>query len=289
MRVALADQRAHRRVARVDGERALGAAGPQEDRRGQPAVARLVHRRVLGEQQPLLLKGLRHLRLGVLERFPTETWPLRSRSAASSLNASTKNSGNCVSFRSPPVLVAVTTTRPGAAIAGRNAPLELVVLTNATRCADSLPSSFAQSATVRSGPGRLNAACVPLKLPWPISRTTTLVVRLARARRGRRTPWSTPSRVAWLVGEKRDVGVGDGVLLLRGVDEARRPLLKLLRVLLVARHAGDDEQMGLLRNRAPQRTQHEDTRPQTTIERRAAPSSQSEESSLRCSARPLRC
>src|SRR5262249_25328763 len=79
----------------------------------------------------------------------SDTWPLRSRSADGSLKAATKNSGNCVSFRSPPVLVAVITTRPGAAIAGRKAPLELLVLMNPTCCAGSLSSSFDHSATVR--------------------------------------------------------------------------------------------------------------------------------------------
>jgi len=39
--------------------------------------------------------------------------------------------------------------------------------------------------------------------------------------------------------EQRDVRFGDGVLLLRGVDERRGPLLEFLRVLLVARDAGD--------------------------------------------------
>jgi hypothetical protein len=57
------------------------------------------------------------------------------------------------------------------------------------------------------------------------------------------------------VGEVGDVGLGDGVLLLRGVDEAGRPLLELLRVLLVARDAGDDEQVRLL-SEGGRRTQH---------------------------------
>src|SRR6185503_14671727 len=126
---------------------------------------------------------------------PIDTWPLRSRSAAVSANASTKNSGKTVSLRSPPVLVAVTTTRPGADTAGRNAPLELAVLTNATRCDDSLPSRRDQSATVKSGPGRLKAASVPLKLPWPISSTTTASFGLARAAISVNA-FSTPSRVA---------------------------------------------------------------------------------------------
>ena len=55
--------------------------------------------------------------------------------------------------------------RPGAATAGRKAPLELVVLMKATFCADSFFSSDTQSATVISGPGMLKAATVPSKLP----------------------------------------------------------------------------------------------------------------------------
>ena len=68
-RVLLVDERLHRRIAQVDGERRLGAAGAEKHRRRQPALAAVVQRRVLGEQQPFLLKGLRHLRLRVLERL----------------------------------------------------------------------------------------------------------------------------------------------------------------------------------------------------------------------------
>ena len=57
------------------------------------------------------------------------------------------------------------------------------------------------------------------------------------------------------VGEIDDVGIRDGVLLLRGVDEARRLLLKLRRMLLVARHAGDHEQVRLL-SKSGRLTQH---------------------------------
>ncbi len=64
--------------------------------------------------------------------------------------------------------------------------------------------------------------------------------------------------------EQRDVGFGNGVLLLRGVDERRGPLLELLRVLLVARDAGDDEDVGLLcasrRCRQDQPRKHESTK-----------------------------
>jgi hypothetical protein len=67
------NQRAHRRIAGVDRERILGASGPEEDRRGEVALAgaagALVEGGVLGEQQPFLLKRLHDLRLGVLERF----------------------------------------------------------------------------------------------------------------------------------------------------------------------------------------------------------------------------
>jgi hypothetical protein len=52
-----------------------------------------------------------------------------------------------------------------------------------------------------------------------------------------------------LVGQERNVRVRRRVLLLRRLDEARRPGLKLRRVLFVPRHAGDHQQMRLLRKR----------------------------------------
>ena len=112
-------------------------------------------------------------------------------------------------MRSPPVLVAVTTTRPGAVIGWRNAPLELAVLMNATRCAESLPTSFAHSSAFRSGPGRLNAAVLPLKLPWPMSSTTTPSFGFARAAMSA-TAFSTHSRAARR--SDRDVMFASGTL-----------------------------------------------------------------------------
>jgi hypothetical protein len=63
-----------------------------------------------------------------------EIRPFRSASAAGLVRPSTRCSGKRVSFRSPPVFVAVTIVRPGPASTGRKAPLELAVLTKTICC-----------------------------------------------------------------------------------------------------------------------------------------------------------
>ncbi len=125
--------------------------------------------------------------------------PFRSRSAASLSSASTKYWANRVSLRSPPVLVAVTIVRPGllerlhegAARTGRVDEDDALV--------GELIEQLPQSATVRSGPGRLNAASLPSKLPCPMSSTNTSSPGLALAAASV-TAFVTFSRVdrAWM-------------------------------------------------------------------------------------------
>src|SRR6185436_7940774 len=55
-RVLLVAELLHLRVGKIDGERAFGAAGAEEQRRGQPALAAVLHHGVLGEEQAFLLE-----------------------------------------------------------------------------------------------------------------------------------------------------------------------------------------------------------------------------------------
>ena len=70
---------------------------------------------------------------------------------------------------------------------------------------------------------------------------------------------ANPRRIALdLVRQVGDGGVGESALLLRRVDERRRPLVKLRAVLRVALDAGDHEQVRVLRgDRARHRAQAE--------------------------------
>ena len=125
-----------------------------------------------------------------------------------------------------------------------SAPLELAVLTNTTRSTCSVPSSRAKSSAVRSGPGRLNVATLPSKLPWPMSSTKTSSSDRAFAARSaerllipslrRRALQSARDRPRAFPPDTMMLPSGNPVLLLRRVDEARRQLMEELRVLLVA-------------------------------------------------------
>ena len=174
-RVPLLDERADRRIAGVDLERAPAPAPETAWRPAGPFTPSSIVACSVSSS-PFCSNAFVTFDFAYSNASAIETWPLRSRSAASSLKASTKYSGNRVSFRSPPVFVAVTTTRPGAATVGRKAPLELAVLTNATRC-DGTCRAAGRIGGVRSGPGRLKAAWRPSKLPWPISRIDDGLVR----------------------------------------------------------------------------------------------------------------
>jgi hypothetical protein len=74
-------------------------------------------------------------------------------------------------------------------------------------------------------------------------------------------------RRSGLDARRREVGlvakVGDGVVgqppaLFRGVDDRRRPLVKLVRVLVVSADARDDEEMGVLGCRWPRGREDEE-------------------------------
>ena len=136
------------------------------------------------------------------------------------------------------------TTRPGAATVGRNAPLALLVLTKATRCDGSLPRSLAQSAAVRSGPGRLSRLRA-VEAAVADQQDDDGVARLDARGQLRERLLDAVFR-GRAIREHGDVRVGDRVLFLRGVDERRRPLRELLRMLLVAGDAGNHQQVRLL-------------------------------------------
>ena len=87
-------------------------------------------------------------------------------------NASTKYPPNTEALRSPPVRVAVITTRFSPDSFSTNGPLALAVLTNVTCPTSSRSSNPAKSSADRSRPGRLMRA-VSAKLPWPNSTMTT--------------------------------------------------------------------------------------------------------------------
>src|SRR5262249_38338519 len=67
----------------------------------------------------------------------------------------------------------------------------------------------------------------------------------------------------------RNVGLGDRVFLLRGVDERRSPLRELLGVIVVAGYTGDDEDVGLLgerrHRRKPTTQERSANEPQSTL------------------------
>ena len=143
------------------------------------------------------------LRLRVLERLarPTRGRCDRDRRPAS-LKASTKNSGNCVSLRSPPVLVAVTTTRPGRgdgrqerAARARRVDERDALRRQLRRAASSSPRRSGP------GPGRLNAACRAVEAAVADQQDDDRVARLARAPARSANAFSTPALRRLLVGE----------------------------------------------------------------------------------------
>ena len=231
----LLDERRSAGIGDVDVQRARRRGRSEKQRRRQLAFAAVVERRVLGQDVALLLEGLlRPSRVAKSNASSTETRPLRSRSAAvvgERLDEELREAR----------LVALAAglgrgddrSVPAPRAPGRNAPLELAVLTNATCWVEACRAAWRSPATVRSGPGRLNAACRPSKLPWPNSRMNTSSLGFdPRGEVGERLrPRSSSAARAGsrsLVREQRDVGVGHAVLLLRRVDERRRPLVKLL-------------------------------------------------------------
>ena len=83
--------------------------------------------------------------------------------------------------------------RPGPDNASMNGPLALAVLTRTTRRGASRCMNGSKSAAVMSGPGRLNLATFPSKLPCPIS--TTKIVSSGPALANLPNAFATSSRV----------------------------------------------------------------------------------------------
>ena len=112
-----------------------------------------------------------------------------------------------------------------------------------------LASSGLKSAGVMSGPGRLNLASRPSKLPWPISVTKTTSSGPPAWRR-RRAPWrslpasrgrSRPCRLPRLHRPDNEPLARDAEPLGR-LRELRAPLMEQLAVLGIAGQAHDDQQ-----------------------------------------------
>src|SRR5215204_5091666 len=81
--------------------------------------------------------------------------------------------GKRVAFCSRPLRVAVTTTRPLPESGLMNSPLALAKLKTTTRRAARSPMRLPYSAAEMSGPTRLNLACAPSNVPWPMKKTKT--------------------------------------------------------------------------------------------------------------------
>ncbi len=99
-----------------------------------------------------------------------ETRVFLSRSAAGAFSACTNPSANTVAYFCAGVLVDVMMIRRSPVSPAANGKLALELLTKTTRDRMGVSTAF-QSATVRSGPTRLNFAVVPSAVPCPISMT----------------------------------------------------------------------------------------------------------------------
>ena len=247
------------------------ASMPSWRRRGTPspraALAAVFERRMLGQQQPFLLKRLRHLRLGVFERFAD-----RHVAVAIAIGGLVVECRHEVLGEVGVVPLAAGlrrghdhATRTGQRLQERAARAAGIDEHDALR-REASTAVWRSPQRVRSGPMQIERGDRSVETAVADEQHEHFIIGFDACRRCLRTPSpvsSTPACASGLRRSERYVMLASGTpsFFLAASMNGLGPFLKFLRVFLVARDAGDHEHVRLLRRR--QRCAGRPSRPAT--------------------------